>query len=51
MNSFCGQRGGRNKTVPKRYLPKQLTHKDKITQKRGLIRSQKLYKKGKYLTS
>jgi len=49
MNSWSGQRGGRNNTVPKRYLPKHLSKKDKITQKKGLIHSQKLYKKGKYV--
>ena len=39
----------KTKTVPKRYVPKHLSNKDKITQKKGIIRSQKAYKKGKYV--
>ena len=34
------------KTAPKRYVPKHLSKKDKITQKKGIIKSQKTYKKG-----
>ena len=37
------------KTAPKRYVPKHLSKKDKITQKKGIIKSQKAYKKGKYI--
>ena len=39
----------RKKTVPNRYVPQHLTNKDKITQKKGIIKSQKAYKKGKYV--
>jgi hypothetical protein len=38
------------KTAPKRYVPKHLSIKDKITQKKAIIKSQKAYKKGKYIT-
>ena len=38
----------KNKTVPKRYVPDHLSKKDKLIQKRAIIKSQKLYKKGKY---
>ena len=37
------------KTVPKRYIPEHLSNKDKITQSRGILKSQKSYKKGKYV--
>tara|TARA_B100001094_G_scaffold322931_1_gene372995 strand:- start:1606 stop:2139 length:534 start_codon:yes stop_codon:yes gene_type:complete len=37
------------KTAPKRYIPKHLSEKDKITQSQGIIKSQKSYKKGKYV--
>uniref|UniRef100_A0A6C0C5E0 DUF5824 domain-containing protein n=1 Tax=viral metagenome TaxID=1070528 RepID=A0A6C0C5E0_9ZZZZ len=37
-------------TVPRRYIPKHLTMKDKITQVMELKRSRKAYKKGKYYT-
>jgi len=37
------------KTAPKRYIPKHLSEKDKITQSQGIINSQKSYKKGKYV--
>ncbi len=37
------------KTVPKRYIPEHLSNKDKITQSKGIIKSQKSYKKGKYV--
>ena len=36
------------KTVPQRYVPNHLSKKDKMIQKKGIIKSQKLYKKGKY---
>ena len=41
-------RGG--KKVPKRYIPKQLTRKDKKKQRSMLKKSRKMYKKGKYYT-
>ena len=37
------------KTIPKRYVPQHLSKADKIIQKKGIIKSQKLYKKGKYV--
>lgn len=49
MNLSCNHRGGNNKTVPKRYVPQHLSKKDKLTQKKGIIQSQKAYKKGKYI--
>lgn len=36
-------------TVPRRYVPQHLSEKDKITQKKGIIKSQKSYRKGKYI--
>jgi DNA-binding Xre family transcriptional regulator len=33
-----------------RYIPKRLTKKDKYSQKRELIKSRKLYKKGRFYT-
>jgi hypothetical protein len=42
------QQGG--KKVPKRYIPKQLTKKDKQKQRSMLKKSRKMYKKGKYYT-
>ena len=40
-----------NKTkVPLRYVPKKLTFKDRNRQKKGLLKSRKLYKKGTYYT-
>ena len=33
-----------------RYLPKKLTKKDKYSQKRELLKSRRLYKKGQYYT-
>ena len=33
--------------LPKRYIPKKLTKKDKMKQKNMIMRSRKLYKKGK----
>jgi hypothetical protein len=36
--------------VPLRYLPWRLTKKDKIAQKRMLLKSRKMYKKGVYYT-
>ena len=38
-----------NKTVPKRYIPDTLSKKDKLKQRKGLLKSQKQYKKGKYI--
>lgn len=38
------------KKYPKRYVPKQLTRKDKKAQARELRKSQGLYKQGKYYT-
>ena len=37
-------------TVPKRYIPKNITRKDKKVLKRELKKSRRLYKKGKYYT-
>jgi hypothetical protein len=43
--------GGRRKTrVPRKYIPKRLTKKDKKKQSRELKKSRKAYKKGKYYT-
>jgi hypothetical protein len=39
---------GKNIHVPRRYLPKNLTVKDLLKQRKNLIKSRKLYKKGKY---
>jgi hypothetical protein len=36
--------------IPVRYIPRTLTNKDKIKQKKMLAKSRKLYKKGKYFT-
>ena len=36
--------------VPLRYVPKKLTKKDKMAQKKMLVKSRKQYKKGKYIT-
>lgn len=36
--------------LPKRYIPKKLTKRDKMKQKKMIMRSRKLYKKGKYYT-
>ena len=38
------------KTVPKRYIPTQLSIRDKKTQREMLKKSRKQYKKGKYYT-
>ena len=38
------------KKVPKRYIPKQLTRKDKKKQRSMIKKSRKMYKKGKYYT-
>ena len=47
-------RGGRKRrkktSVPKRYVPKQLSKKDKKKQAKELKKSRKAYKKGKYYT-
>ena len=36
--------------IPIRYIPYRLTKKDKDTQKQMLLKSRRLYKKGKYYT-
>ena len=36
------------KTVPRRYIPKGMTKKDKKKQGNMLKKSRKMYKKGKY---
>lgn len=36
--------------VPLRYIPSKLTKKDKLKQRNLLVKSRKLYKKGKYFT-
>ena len=36
--------------VPQRYIPKQLTRKDRKKQQRALKRSRRLYRQGKYYT-
>ena len=36
--------------IPKHYIPNKLTHKDKVSQMSELVKSRKLYKKGKYYT-
>lgn len=40
----------RNKSVPRRYIPKGLSKKDKKKQREMLKKSRKMYKKGKYFT-
>jgi hypothetical protein len=35
-------------SIPYRYLPNTLTRRDKAKQKRGLLKSRRLYKKGVY---
>ena len=39
-----------NQKFPLRYLPKTLSKKDTTTQKKMLMKSKKMYKKGKYYT-
>ena len=36
--------------VPQRYVPKNLSEKDKSKLKKELLKSRRLYKKGKYYT-
>lgn len=54
VNSNLVNNGGRRKkrktSVPKRYVPKQLSKKDKKKQARELKKSRRAYKKGKYHT-
>jgi len=54
MKYVDGRRGGKKtkkrKSVPKRYIPKGLTKKDKKKQREMLKKSRKMYKKGKYYT-
>lgn len=45
-----GGRRSRRKRVPRKYIPKRLTKKDKRKQSRELKKSRKAYKKGKYYT-
>ena len=45
-----GGRKSRRKRVPRKYIPKRLTKKDKRKQSRELKKSRKAYKKGKYYT-
>lgn len=42
--------GGRKKSVPRRYIPRELSNKDKKKQREMLKKSRKMYKKGKYYT-
>ena len=47
------RKGGKKKSkrkVPLRYLPKRLSKKDKVKQRREINKSRKAYKKGKYYT-
>lgn len=37
-------------SIPLRYLPRRLSKKDQITQKRAIAKSRKLYKRGRYYT-
>lgn len=48
--SFGGKKRRKTKSVPKRYIPKGLTKKDKKKQREMLKKSRKMYKKGKYYT-
>lgn len=45
-----GRKKIKNKSVPKRYIPKGLTKRDKKKQREMLKKSRKMYKKGKYFT-
>lgn len=45
-----GKRRSSRKKVPRKYIPKRLTKKDKRKQSRELKKSRKAYKKGKYYT-
>lgn len=45
-----GRKKIRNKSVPRRYIPKGLSKKDKKKQREMLKKSRKMYKKGKYYT-
>tara|TARA_Y100000816_G_C26103318_1_gene585370 strand:- start:1917 stop:2996 length:1080 start_codon:yes stop_codon:yes gene_type:complete len=40
----------KKKTFAKKYLPKRLSKKDRVKQRKALLKSQKDYKKGKYYT-
>ena len=50
MPSSGGRKRRKRISVPKRYVPKQLSKKDKKKQARELRKSRKAYKKGKYHT-
>ena len=45
-----GKKTKKRKSVPKRYIPKGLTKKDKKKQREMLKKSRRMYKKGKYYT-
>lgn len=45
-----GRKKIKNKSVPRRYIPKGLTKRDKKKQREMLKKSRKMYKKGKYFT-
>ena len=49
-NNAKHQKNTKKQRFPLRYLPKKLTKKDKKKQLKMLIKSRKLYKKGKYFT-
>lgn len=36
-------------SIPLRYIPKSLTRKDRVKQKKNIMKSRSLYKKGKYI--
>ena len=50
MSTYSQQLKGGRISVPKRYVPKQLSKKDKKKQAKELKKSRKAYKKGKYYT-
>lgn len=50
MSSGGGRKRRKKTSVPKRYVPKQLSKKDKKKQARELRKSRRAYKKGKYHT-
>ena len=49
MSDLSQQNRGKNRSVPKRYVPNHLSNEDKITQKKGILKSQQSYKNGKYV--
>ena len=50
QQNIGGRRRKRKTSVPKRYVPKQLSKKDKKKQAKELKKSRQAYKKGKYYT-